>query len=117
MGTFLLRTVLPIKAPRPAGGLASGHRLRLCVPHSHPEPGQGQPKRPLPDPRRTTPPWTGPPRATDIRCKAALNFPSFRALKGREIERVTVEAANVKSLKGHPHGYRVRIGVWRVVYT
>jgi len=23
----------------------------------------------------------------------------------------------VKSLKGHPHGYRVWIGVWRVVYT
>jgi len=34
-----------------------------------------------------------------------------------QLARAPREAVNVKSLKGHPHGYRVRVGDWRVAYT
>lgn len=34
-----------------------------------------------------------------------------------QLARAPREAVNVKRLKGHPHGYRVRVGDWRVVYT
>ena len=38
------------------GGLASGLKdCHLCVPHSHPNTGQGEPKRPLPVPAAVAP--------------------------------------------------------------
>jgi hypothetical protein len=49
----------------------------LCAPHSHPETGQGEPKRPLPVPAAVAPSPPGPVWPGNMRCETALNVLSF----------------------------------------